>query len=105
VIIGFSADGVDEANALTAQADGSLVAGVTIDSSAESPMSPWPAAMRNAQRRLPQPGRDVTADTLCWSILIARSWSQAEVILAVREPARQLRHVCGTPAVRPGGRA
>ena len=35
VIIDFSADGVDKANALTAQADGSLVAGVTIDSSAE----------------------------------------------------------------------
>ena len=35
VIVDFSADGVDEANALTARADGSLVAGVAIDSSAE----------------------------------------------------------------------
>jgi hypothetical protein len=35
VLIDCSAYGVDEANAVTAQADGSLVAGVAIDSSAE----------------------------------------------------------------------
>src|SRR5215216_2979209 len=44
----------------------------------------------------------VEPDPLCWSILTTRSWSQADVILAVREPASQLRHVCCTPRSEAG---
>jgi hypothetical protein len=61
------------------------------------------AGRRGACWRRPAP--PVEPDILCWSILTARSWSQAEVILAGREPARQLRHVSCTPALKPGGRA